>query len=102
MDGLWEMVDFVHENDPKLDFMSAALLDDYHCHSAGPCKLLYHAAMPITPERWKLASVFLVLLHSGLKHTTSRSSTSIAGLLGFFVTSLAKIISSGVNNDGTL
>lgn len=35
-------------------------------------------------------------------HTTSRSSTSIAGLQRLFVASLAKIISSGVNDHGAL
>jgi hypothetical protein len=35
-------------------------------------------------------------------HTASRSSSGVSGLQGLFVTSLAEIISSGVDDNGAL
>ena len=36
------------------------------------------------------------------RHTTSRTSTSVAGLEGFLVAALAKVIGTSVGDDGTL
>jgi len=48
-----------------------------------------------------ITSLNMVCLSGDTNDTASRSGTGIASLLGLLVSSLAKIISSRVNDDGT-